>query len=218
MSRVVKIDSAESFSKGVDEAVEIISEGGTVSFPTESFYGLGVDATNPAAVKKIFAIKKRERHLPLLILLSSMEELAQYVQSIPAGAIKMGKQFWPGGLTMIFDASQRLPLLLTAGKGKVGIRISSHPLPTALSQASHIPITGTSANVSGTPACTTAQQVIRFLGNHVDLILDGGATSGKKPSTVLDVTVDPPLLLREGIISAEEILSSTIYETITRPG
>lgn len=214
MSYLVKIDSDESLRKGINEAAKIISEGGIVAFPTESFYGLGVDATNPHAIKRLFKIKKRGPDLPILILIPSLRELPEYVASIPPGAKRMGEKFWPGGLTMIFESSPILPSVLTADKGKVGIRVSSHPLANALSGALNVPITGTSANISGRPPCIMADQVVECLGDDVDLILDGGITQGKYPSTILDVTNDPPLIIREGIIKAEEIIKSGIYEKI----
>jgi len=217
LSYLVKIDSDESLRKGLDKAVEIILQGGTVAFPTESFYGLGVDATNPHAIKRLFKIKKRDPHLPILILIPSLRELPKYVASIPQGAKRMGEEFWPGGLTMIFQSSPVLPSVLTSGKGKVGIRISSHPLAHALSRALKIPMTGTSANISGRPPCMRADQVVECLGNDVDLILDGGPTEGTNPSTVLDVTVHPPSLIREGMVDAEEIMRTGIYREIVNP-
>jgi L-threonylcarbamoyladenylate synthase len=214
LSSLVKIDSDESLRKGLNKAVTIISEGGIVAFPTESFYGLGVDAINPHAIKRLFGVKKRDPDLPILILISSLKELCKYANSIPTGAKRMGKKFWPGGLTMIFQSSPVLPSELTAGKGKVGIRISSHPVASALSRAINVPITGTSANISGMPPCTMADQVAECFGDDLDLILDGGETKGKSPSTLLDVTIDPPLIIREGIIKVEEIIKSGIYKKI----
>lgn len=214
MSYLAKINSDESLRKGLDEAVKIILEGGIVAFPTESYYGLGVDTTNLRAIKRLFKIKKRDPNLPILILIPSLRELPKYVSSIPQGAKRMGEKFWPGGLTMIFQSSPTLPSVLTAGKGKVGIRISSHPLAQALSGALNVPVTGTSANISGRPPCIRADQVVECLGNGVDLILNGGTTQGKYPSTILDVTVDPPLIIRKGIVKAEEIIESGIYEKI----
>lgn len=214
MSKLYRINSDESLRKGLAEAVKIISDGGIVAFPTESFYGLGVDATNPHAIKRLFRIKKRDPDLPILILISSLRRLPKYVASIPPGAKRIGKEFWPGGLTMIFRSSPVLPSVLTAGKGKVGIRVSSHPLANALSRAVDVPITGTSANISRRPPCIMADQVVGCLGDDLDLILDGGITEGGYPSTILDVTCDPPLIIREGIIRAEEIIKSGIYRKI----
>ncbi|HUU40894.1 MAG TPA: L-threonylcarbamoyladenylate synthase [Desulfatiglandales bacterium] len=216
MSRLLKIYSDKSLKKGLNEAVKIISKGGIVAFPTESFYGLGVDATNPDAVKRLFGVKKRDPAIPILVFISSLEELHKYVASIPPRAKLMGKKFWPGGLTMLFKSSSVFPSILTAGKGKVGIRVSGHPLVGALLRALNIPITGTSANISGSPPCIKAEQVQECLGDNLDLILDGGITQGKYPSTLLDVTTDPPLIIREGIIKAEKIIESGIYEKIIK--
>lgn len=217
MSYLVKVDSDESLRKALNEAVRIISEGGVVAFPTESFYGLGVDATNPVAIERLFKIKKRDPDLPILILISSLRRLPKYVASIPPRAKRLGERFWPGGLTMIFQGSPILPSVLTASKGKVGIRISSHPLAYALSRALNVPITGTSANISGRRPCISSDQVVECLGDHLDLILDGGITEGKYPSTILDVTVDPPLVIREGIVKTQEIINSGIYAEIINP-
>ena len=218
MSLRFKIDSAQSLQEGVSIGAETILGGGVVALPTESFYSLSVDATNAQAVERIFAIKKRASGLPILILISSVGELAQYVIAVPPAAREMGERFWPGGLTMIFESSPILPSRLTGGTGKIGIRISSHPVARALPKALPVPITGTSANISGTPPCTTADQVLECLGAEVDLVLDGGPTQGKDASTVLDVTVNPPLIVREGMIKGEEILRTGIYQRLVTKG
>ena len=218
MSLRFKIDSTQSLKEGVNIAAETILKGGIVALPTESFYGLSVDALNPQAVDKIFDIKKRGPEQPILILISSIGKLAKYVIAVPPAAKQLAKRFWPGGLTMIFESAPILPSSLTGGTGKIGIRISSHPVAHAIPKALRVPITGTSANVSGTTPCTTADQVLECLGAEVDLVLDGGPTQGKNPSTVLDVTVDPPLIVREGMIKAEEIISTGIYERLGTKG
>jgi len=207
LSYVFKITSDESLKKGLIEAVKIISEGGIVAFPTESFYGLGVDATNTDAVQNLFKIKGRDHNAPILILISSFRNLPQYVADIPPKAKRLGKKFWPGGLTMVFQSSSVLSSALTSNTGKVGIRISSHPLANALSNTLNVPITATSANISGMPPCVKADQVVEYFNNAVDLILDGGETQGKCPSTILDVTIDPPLIIREGMIKVEELIN-----------
>jgi len=213
-----KIDSTQSLQEGVSIGAKTIMEGGVVALPTESFYSLSVDATSAEAVDKIFAIKKRGPGLPILILISSLGELAKYVSAVPPAAKEMAKRFWPGGLTMIFESAPILPSSLTGSTGKIGIRISSHPVAHAISQILAAPITGTSANVSGMPPCTSADQVLEYLGSRLDLVLDGGPTQGKNPSTVLDVTVDPPLIVREGLVSAEEIMRTGIYERLATKG
>jgi len=214
---LIKIDSDESLRKGLAKASEIISKGGVVAFPTESFYGLGVDATNPHAITRLFQIKKRDPDLPILILIASLQELPRYVSSIPLQAKRLGEKFWPGGLTIIFRASPILPSVLTAGKEKVGIRISSHPLVNSLVSVLDVPVTGTSANISGSPPCIKPDQVVKYLGGDVDLVLDGGTTQGKDASTIIDVTSDPPIIVRVGIVRPEEIIKSGIYKTLVNP-
>jgi len=214
LSYVFTISSDESFRKGLIEAVKIISEGGIVAFPTESFYGLGVDATNTDAVENLFTIKKRDHNSPILILISSLRNLPQYVAYTPSSAKRLGEKFWPGGLTMIFQSSPIVSPALTSSTGKVGIRISSHPLAHSLSKTLNVPITATSANISGMPPCINANQVVKYFNNAVDLILDGGETQGNYPSTILDVTIDPPLIIREGMVKVEEIIKSGIYKKI----
>jgi len=214
LSYLFSVTSDESLQKGLIEAVKIISEGGIVAFPTESFYGLGVDATNTEAVENLFQIKKRDHNLPILILISSMSNLPQCVTYIPLSAKRLGEKFWPGGLTMVFQSSPVVSSALTSSTGKVGVRISSHPLAHTLSKALHVPITGTSANISGKPPCLKADQVVEYFNSAVDIILDGGETQGKCPSTILDVTTDPPVIIREGMVKGEEIIKSGIYKKI----
>ncbi|MFC1891071.1 L-threonylcarbamoyladenylate synthase [Thermodesulfobacteriota bacterium] len=200
----MKINKEEQ-EPAISRAREILSSGGIVAFPTESFYGLGVDAANEEAVKQIFKLKLRPMNQPLLLLISSADMLDNYVEEIPDVADKLIEQFWPGGLTIVFKASKSLSPMLTASTGKIGIRLSSHPVANALAESLGKPVTGTSANISGQPACSTAQEVFKALGDKVDLILDGGTTKGGKGSTILDVTVDPPLIIREGMISTAMI-------------
>jgi L-threonylcarbamoyladenylate synthase len=190
----------------IDRAREVLLSGGVVAYPTESFYGLAVDATNEQAIIRLFSAKKRRPDRPVLILIPSVESLAQYAATIPPVGRRLIREFWPGGLTIVFDASSKVSQLLTAKSGKIGIRLSSHPLATALTRSIGRPITGTSANVSGEGSCSTAKEVFDSLGDSVDLILDGGKTEGKIGSTVLDVTVDPPKILREGMVSREKLV------------
>jgi L-threonylcarbamoyladenylate synthase len=183
----------------------VILSGGVVAVPTESFYGLAVHALNEKAIERLFAVKKRREDNPLLILIASTETLDACATRVSTRARKLIARFWPGGLTMVFFAKPHLPSSLTAGTGKIGIRLSSHPVPRELARAVGAPITGTSANRSGKPGCSTAEEVMQTVGEDIDLILDGGRTSGGKGSTVLDVTVDPAVVLREGLVSREEL-------------
>jgi L-threonylcarbamoyladenylate synthase len=204
-ARILKTDTQDSLQKAIHEASKVILSGGVVAVPTESFYGLAVHALNEKAIERLFAVKGRREDNPLLILLASRETIDSYVTKVSDRAIKLMERFWPGGLTLVFFADPILPPSLSAGTDKIGIRLSSHPVPRELAKAVGAPVTGTSANRSGRPSCSTAEEVVEAVGDDIDLILDGGRTPGGKGSTVLDVTLDPPVVLREGIVSREEL-------------
>jgi L-threonylcarbamoyladenylate synthase len=203
-SRLLRIDD-KNFAGVIQEASKVILSGGVVAVPTESFYGLAVHALNEQAIERLFRVKGRREENPLLVLIASGEALDPYVREVSDKARKLVGRFWPGGLTLVFVADPVLPPLLTAGTGKIGIRLSSHPVPRALARAVAAPVTGTSANRSGHPSCLTAEEVMEAVGENIDLILDGGRTPGGKGSTVLDVTVDPPVVVREGMVSREDL-------------
>ena len=200
MPEIIKIAPDRPEMRLIARAVHIMQAGGVIAYPTETFYGLGADAENEAALGKIFGIKGRDAGKPLPIIIGSREELAGLVEEIPAAARLLMEEFWPGALTLVFRASPRLPSRLAAGTGKIGIRVSSHPLAALLAKSLTHPLTATSANPSGLPSCTRAEEVIRSLGDRIDAVLDGGETAGGAGSTILDVTVDPPVLLRAGVI------------------
>ena len=187
------------------EAAKILKSGGLVAYPTESFYGLAADPDNETAILRLFRIKKREAGQPVLLLIPSVLCLKRYAENIPKTATQLMDAFWPGGLTLVFEARKDVSRLLTAGKGKIGLRLSSHPIASALAQAMGSAITGTSANISGEPPCNTPQGVTSALKRGVDRILDGGETPGQKASTVLDMTTQPPTVLREGLIATENV-------------
>jgi len=207
---VIRTHNEKDLRNGVDRARHIILSGGIVAFPTESFYGLAVNASDENAIGRLFKIKKRMDNMPVLVLIPSLEYLKGYVADVPEIALRLIGRFWPGGLTLLFKAGSAISPLLTADTGKIGVRISSHPLAAALARAVDSPITGTSANISGKPGCVTAKEVYSSLGRGVDLILDGGETKGGKGSTILDVTVDPPEIIREGMISREQLQEAGI--------
>lgn len=199
--RILPADQDES----ILQAAKAIRAGGVVAVPTESFYGLAVNPLNEKAIERLLGIKKRREDHPILILIHSTEVLRDYAVSVPPVARELIKAFWPGGLTLVFHATSVLPSLLTGGTWKIGVRLSSHPAATALAGAAGVAITGTSANVTGEPPCTVPEEVIEALGSDVDLILDGGRTAGGKGSTVLDVTLNPPVILREGMVSRKAL-------------
>jgi len=202
---VIRVDPSQDFQGAISRAVKVLLSGGVVAYPTESFYGLAVDATNEKAIKYLFFIKKRQPSHPVLILIPSIEILGQYVAHIPPNAQKLIELFWPGGLTLVFSAGPKVSPLLTSGTGKIAIRFSSHPIANALTQSIGLPITGTSANISNEPACRNTEEVLQSFKKGVSLVIDGGETTGKVGSTVLDITQYPPLILREGMIKESQL-------------
>lgn len=212
MTKIIPVYPLDFSSQSLNPAVEILRAGGVVAYPTETFYGLGVDAFNPEAIKKIFAIKGRFFSQPLLVLIPGQDYLPRCVNEVPEVARRLMERFWPGPLTMVFFASPQLPSILTAGTQKIAIRISSHPVAQALTSMLNGPLTSTSANISGDQSLATAKEVFSDLGGMIDLIIDGGKTPGQMPSTIVDVTFSPPQLVREGVVPFSEIL--TFLESI----
>ncbi|UCE56499.1 MAG: threonylcarbamoyl-AMP synthase [Desulfobacterales bacterium] len=189
------------------EAAAVIRKGGVVLFPTRYLYGLGADAFNAEAVGKIFALKQRPGDKPLPVLISNTSQLDQLVKDIPPVAAKIIEHFWPGKITIVFAAKDSLPDNLTARTGKIGIRLAGHSVAAALVKHVEKPITGTSANVSGSAGCSRIEDLDFRIAQQVDLILDAGPLKGGKGSTVVDVTGDALQMIREGEISTEEILA-----------
>ena len=190
----------------VTEAARVLKSGGLVAYPTESFYGLAADADNETAIMHLFRVKKRGVGEPVLLLIPSLDALKRYATNVPETAKRLMDAFWPGGLTLVLEAQENVSTLLTAGTGKIGIRLSSHPVAMALAKAMGSAITGTSANISGEPPENTTRGVEQALGKRVDRVLDGGETPGQKPSTVLDLTTWPHTVLREGLIETKMLL------------
>ena len=205
MPEILKIDADNSEEKILARAAEILTGGGIIAYPTETFYGLGADATNEKAIEKIFTVKGRNFKNPISLIIGRTDDIPPLVQDIPESARKLMADFWPGALTIVFQASDAISPLLTAGTGKIGLRVSSHPIALRIAQILRRPLTATSANLSGTPECSLASEVAKQIGDKLDAIVDGEQTQGGKTSTIIDVTCDPPVILREGAISRETI-------------
>lgn len=188
-----------------DKALEIFKQGGIIAYPTESFYALGVMAADENAVKKLFGLKKRpvEKALPLIV--GDRHTLNTCVKEIPAQAEDLMKRFWPGPLTLIFRAKEHISTLLTGNTGKIAIRIPGESVAYHMVKKLKLPITATSANPSSLPPANDAESVIRYFEEKVDLVIDAGKAPGGKPSTIVDVTVFPPNVLREGSISLQYV-------------
>lgn len=208
MTVLLKIDPRKPDEKNLTEAARILREGGMIAFPTETFYGLGVDARQEAAVEKIFRSKGRNTRNPVSVIIDGEEEVIPLVTEIPEAARFLMKKFWPGPLTLVFYAAPAVSSHLTGGSGKIGIRISSHAVARLLAKRLSGPLTATSANLSGGQECTTAAEVIRLFGGRLDAVIDGGPTPGGMGSTILDITIHPPVVLRAGAVSPAEILES----------
>jgi L-threonylcarbamoyladenylate synthase len=203
MSLIVPLDPDNPDVHSLSKGITAIRAGETVAFPTETFYAVGVSAYREEAIRKVFAIKGREDNKPLPLIIEGTTMLKEVAAEIPDLAHILIKEFWPGGLTLIFKASPRVPPMLTAHTGTIAVRDSSHPLARLLVAGAQVPITATSANLSGSKSCSSADQVEKQLGGMIDLIFDGGTTEGLLPSTILDLTKSPPRIVRKGIIRSE---------------
>lgn len=201
----VILDPRSPDERILQEAAAFLQAGKTVAFPTETFYALGVSAFHEQAIQQVFAIKGRTFDQPLPLIIQGDSMLEEIAADIPACARTLIRTFWPGPLTLIFKASGKIPSLLTASTGTVAVRDSSHPLPRLLVKTAGIPITSTSANVSGDTSCASAEAVERQIGDRIDLIIDGGPTPGGLPSTIVDLTISPPRIIREGAVSARRL-------------
>ncbi len=209
MPQIIKIDFDHPDS-ALENSTEILKRGGVVSFPTETFYGLGANALDEQAVKKIYQIKKRELNKPLLVFVASEHQLPLLTSDINKSAKILMDHFWPGPLTLLFKASSSVPKCLIGDTGKIGVRVSGSNFISQLCQMCGFPITGSSANISDSPDLLSAEEIRQTLGDKVDLILDGGKSGETLPSTVLDVSEKVPLLVRPGIVekkAIEEVLN-----------
>ncbi|MGD0022505.1 MAG: L-threonylcarbamoyladenylate synthase [Smithellaceae bacterium] len=205
MPEILKVNDQISEEIVLTKAAEIVAGGGVIAYPTETFYGLGVDATNEKAIQKIFAVKGRNFRNPISLIIGQTDDIYSLVQDVPQAVKKLMATFWPGALTIIFKASDGVLPVLTAGTGKIGVRVSGSNAAQAIAQKLGHPLTATSANLSGKPECSRASEVAQQIGNKIDAIVDFGPTTGDKVSTIIDVTCDPPVILREGAISRQAI-------------
>jgi len=189
----------------IERGIAILRQGGLVAYPTDTVYGLGASASLPQAIERIYAVKERPRNLPLPLLLADISQITEVAESVPTIAWSLIHTFLPGALTLVVYKSSSVPDIITGGGTTVAIRVPAHPVPIALIEGLGVPIVGTSANISGRPSPLTAEEVHSQLGDRVDLIIDGGRCPGGKESTVVDVTGETPVILREGAISREEL-------------
>jgi L-threonylcarbamoyladenylate synthase len=202
---ILSVDPESPDPDAIARAAALIRTGGLVVFPTSSFYGVGAQALNAKVVKRVFQVKKRDPANPLLILIASRTDLDALVRSIPETATRLMQAFWPGSLTLVFEAADRLPPNLTGYTKRIGIRLAGHPVASSLTKGVGAPITGTSANLSGHAACRAVADLEPLFRDQVDLILDAGTLGSGEASTVVDVTSDTAKILREGAIDTAKI-------------
>jgi L-threonylcarbamoyladenylate synthase len=199
MAEVMHIDPAQPSPHLIHKAAEVIQGGGVIIYPTETLYGLGANPFDPAAMQRLYAIKGRERNKPIPFLIKDLQMLATLVEAIPPLGKQLMERYWPGALTLIFRAKEGLPAPLQGEAGTIGVRISSHPIARGIVEAMDCPLTATSANPAGEGDLIDCQGIAQLFGDQVDLVVDGGKVGGTG-STVVDLTIVPPKVVREGMI------------------
>lgn len=216
-TQVLKIVDIDADKDKIETAARLIRDGEVVAFPTETVYGLGADALNAEAVKKIFIAKGRPGDNPLIVHIADIGQWSSLVEDIPESALALAKAFWPGPLTMILKKREVVPPEVTAGLDTVAVRMPSHLVARALIAATLVPIAAPSANFSGRPSPTTARHVLEDLEGRIPLILDGGRAYVGVESTVIDMTREVPVLLRPGGIT-REMLEQVLGRVEVDPG
>lgn len=205
VAQVLKVSCEKPEPHPIAYAAQLIRRGEVVGIPTDTLYGLAADPFNLAAVARIYEIKGRPERRALPILVDSIEQTKELVLDPPDAFFALAERYWPGALTLVVDAAARLPLKVTGNTGRVALRVPNSPVACALIAAADMPLTGTSANLSGFPACVEASQVIKQIGERLPLILDGGKSDAFLPSTIVDLRGDRWIILREGPISEADI-------------
>ena len=205
-AEILKINSNAPESSLVNYAAEQIKSGQVLGMPTDTFYGLAADPFNLRAVERVYEIKSRSRHKPLSLLIESEEQAEMLARDpLPDEFYELARKFWPGPLTIIIPAASRLPLKVTANTGNVALRIPSANIPLSVIRAAGVPITATSANLSGASECTTAAAVRDQLQERISIIVDGGPSPRDVSSTIVDLSEGGWRLLREGAVPRQTI-------------
>ncbi|MFQ5897699.1 MAG: L-threonylcarbamoyladenylate synthase [Candidatus Methylomirabilia bacterium] len=199
-TRVRPVDPSNPEASALQEAAGLLRRGGLVAFPTETFYGLGAHAMDGLAVGRVYQVKGRPESKPLLVLVDSVTMVESLALEVPELARRLMAAHWPGPLTLVFKARPDLPSELTAGTGTIGIRMPGHPVALGLVRVFALAVTAPSANLSGSAPPTAAEGVKAQLDGMIDLILDGGETRGGQPSTIVDVSVAAPRIIRRGAV------------------
>ncbi len=209
--KVIKIDPDTPKHSRIEQAADYLRDGGVIGYPTETVYGLGCNVFRADAVDRIFKLKHRDRSKALILIAGDIMQIGDMVEEIPEPAERLIANFWPGPLTLIFKASPRIKQCGIGTSKTVAIRIPDSAICQELIKETGFPLVSTSANRSGAPAATTAQQVIDIFGSELDLVIDGGPTRESIPSTLVDITRTPARIVRKGAISDLEI--NTVLQT-----
>jgi L-threonylcarbamoyladenylate synthase len=204
-TRVVRVDPQQPDPRVIAEAAAILRAGGLVAFPTETVYGLGANALDTAAVDRIFHAKGRPASDPLIVHIAAHGDLAALAADPPPIAPALARRFWPGALTIVLKRQSHVPANLAAGRDTVALRMPAHPVALALIRAAGVPIAAPSANLFSRPSPTTARHVLDDLHGRIDMVLDAGPTMIGVESTVVDLTVEPPAVLRPGGVTLEAL-------------
>jgi L-threonylcarbamoyladenylate synthase len=202
---VRQVSSQQPAANIMAEAAAVLRRGGLVAFPTETVYGLGANALDTAAVDSIFVAKGRPSHNPVIVHVADAAAARQLSSHWSDRAALLAEKFWPGSLTLIVPKQSTVPDAVTAGGSTVGLRVPAHPVALSLLRAAQIPIAAPSANRSSEISPTTAAHVLQGLSGRIDMLLDAGPTPGGLESTVLDLTVDPPRILRPGLVTINQL-------------
>jgi len=204
-AEVLKISPDAPEQSTVDYAASFIQAGRVVGIPTDTFYGLSADPFNLAAIERVYAIKGRPETKALPILVNSVEQAFSLIREVPDNFLKLAQQFWPGALTIAIEATHRIPLKVTGNSGRVALRWANSQVTAEIITAVGGPVTGTSANLSGFPACTNAGALVKQLGDRLPLILDAGETGAVLASTIVRLDGDEWAIAREGAIPVADI-------------
>jgi L-threonylcarbamoyladenylate synthase len=211
---VIRVVADNPDPAAIARAAECLRNGGLVAFPTETVYGLGVNALSRPAVQRLFAAKQRPVTDPLIVHVTAIESLAPLVMRVPEQARVLARHFWPGPLTLVLIRSAQVPDEVTAGLPSVAVRVPLHPVARALIEAAAVPVAAPSANLFSRPSPTEASHVLADLDGRIDLIVDAGPTTIGVESTVLDLTTDPPKILRPGAVTIE-MLQEVLERVVT---
>jgi len=198
--RILAVNPMQPREDRLQEAADVLLEGGIVALPTETFYGLAVDAFNVDAVARLNRVKHKAADSPSLILLADRAQAEQVADDLPALFVELTALFWPGPLTLVIPANAAVPPTVTGGGTSVAVRVPGLALPRLLARRLGRPITGVSANLHCEPPCRTAAEVVEAFGDEIEMVLDGGATAAGVPSTILDLRGAQPRVLREGLL------------------